>query len=204
MLDKQFIRDRSHSSVYFKGMEIYRYGFVEWHTVENFVGFDHIKARVKGSSSNFYKVSIIYDTVVDELENVDCQCLAFQKYGGLCKHCVAVLFEYVDYTSGKNKKSPAISVSKWKKSSDDSSKSQRKDQTTTPAMKELLNRHIIKRTLPLIQDSHYGKICIEPIVKCEKRSFQLEFKIGYKHMYILKDIFEFDNAMANNDDISYN
>ena len=60
-------------------------------------GRDKISALVKGSGSERYSVSGVYDNEAEELEEMSCQCLAWENYPGLCKHCVAVLLRYMDY-----------------------------------------------------------------------------------------------------------
>lgn len=58
---------------------------------------DEIVASVKGSGRNIYEVDVSIDTENDEVDTCYCECRAYAEYGGLCKHCVAVLLQYNDY-----------------------------------------------------------------------------------------------------------
>lgn len=87
------------AAAYRKGQEIYSssYKIVRLDIDHDKSGRDKISAVVKGSGSERYSVSGVYDNEAEELEEMSCQCLAWENYPGLCKHCVAVLLRYMDY-----------------------------------------------------------------------------------------------------------
>lgn len=205
MLTKSDIRRKTNTTAYSRGMDIFLANSILEFTVEEDIEFDYIKAGVKGSGRNNYEVSIVYDIKEDEVEDIYCECPAFYNYSGICKHCVAVLLEYIDYEERNN----AIEVF-VRKRAENLAKLQpmrgltgKNVETTTPAIKQLLSRHVMKRTMPIIQDCIYGKVRIEPLLQCDKNGINIEFKIGVTHMYVLKDIFSFCDALDNNENYSY-
>ena len=97
MISKTQIRYMANSSSYSKGAELYATGKVLDMDVKNMGAFDEIVASVKGSGRNIYEVDVSIDTENDEVDTCYCECRAYAEYGGLCKHCVAVLLQYNDY-----------------------------------------------------------------------------------------------------------
>ena len=97
MISKTQIRYMANSSSYSKGAELYATGKVLDMDVKNMGASDEIVASVKGSGRNIYEVDVSIDTENDEVDTCYCECRAYAEYGGLCKHCVAVLLQYNDY-----------------------------------------------------------------------------------------------------------
>ena len=48
-----------------------------------------VEAKVKGSNGEIYDVELSVDSDRGGIRRAYCDCLAFAKYNGLCKHCVA-------------------------------------------------------------------------------------------------------------------
>ena len=97
MLDQSEIRALADQNAYKRGRNLYRSDAVQEYSVEEDGGIDYIYAAVQGSGRNMYDVDLEYNMEEGWLENAHCTCPAFREYEGLCKHCVAVLFEYTDY-----------------------------------------------------------------------------------------------------------
>ncbi len=75
---------------------------------------------------------------------------------------------------------------------------------TTPLVKELLQRQTVKATLPLLKDSVYGNVELEPFLECTSQYITVEFKIGTgKTKYVLKDVFEFVGMVERGQMYSY-
>lgn len=79
------------------------------------------------------------DVEEDCLEDCECECLAFDNYDGLCKHCVAVLLEYISYCEQQN------IISEYNSKQQESLKKLQTIQKgvvrhTTPQIKELLRQ----------------------------------------------------------------
>ena len=59
--------------------------------------WDLVTARVRGSNGEVYDVEMEYSVFVDQVRTYSCECLAFENYTGMCKHCVAVALMYSDW-----------------------------------------------------------------------------------------------------------
>ena len=94
MLSREDIKKAAGYS-YSKGVELYNQNKVHSFSYDEKGRYDLIEGWVKGSSRNLYSVSINVDREKGKLEDCDCECKAFLNYGGLCKHCVAVLLAYI-------------------------------------------------------------------------------------------------------------
>lgn len=194
MISKTQIRYMANSSSYSKGAELYATGKVLDMDVKNMGASDEIVASVKGSGRNIYEVDVSIDTENDEIDTCYCECRAYAEYGGLCKHCVAVLLQYNDYGQ---------SVEKIVKGGLTHTIRKGVQMHTTPELAALLQKQAVAKSLPLIQGSTYGKVRLEPYFDFDGRTFTVEFKIGINKMYVLKDAFSFDNHIANQDDYKY-
>ena len=220
MLNKSKIRKMGNPTSYERGVTIHQSGRVRNFKVEEENEISHITAMVKGSGSNLYGVDINYDTMVDYVEDCYCDCPAFYSYAGICKHCIAVLLEYMNYESSK---APIFdfleSISSLEKhgtasanaegnvrrftSGTGNDRTSLKAPQTTPAIKELLSRQMVKKTMPLMQSQTYGKVRIDPYLECNSSYMQAEFKIGTTQMYVMKDVYAFARYMQQNANYSY-
>lgn len=62
--------------------------------------------------------------------------------------------------------------------------------TSAPLEKFMKDQHI-RRISPFMAPKLFGKVRLEPLVKCMGNSISVEFRIGVEKLYVLKDIFEF-------------
>lgn len=202
MLTETDVRRMVTASIFSRGREIFAARKVyRLQTEEMEDGEVLITAAAKGSGSNIYDVALVYNIIGDELEECSCECPAFYSYSGLCKHCVAVLLQYIRF-----KKSEDAGASYWMDAEADEVGLMRREvlqPQTTPVMKQLLGQQLMKRTAPIIHNDTYGKVRLTPYVVCDGGSFQAEFKIGITHMYVLKDIFKFAENMLETKEHSY-
>ena len=203
MISKTQIRYMANSSSYSKGAELYATGKVLDMDVKNMGAFDEIVASVKGSGRNIYEVDVSIDTENDEVDTCYCECRAYAEYGGLCKHCVAVLLQYNDYENDRDSYDYGQSVEKIVKGGLTHTIRKGVQMHTTPELASLLQKQAVAKSLPLIQGSTYGKVRLEPYFNFDGRTFTVEFKIGINKMYVLKDAFSFDVHIANQDDYKY-
>ena len=98
MITRALIQKKTNSITFSKGMDLYRMNQVKHLSVEENEESDYIEAKVKGSGSNVYEVTAAFDIEDDRIGDIYCECPAFASYSGICKHCVAVLLEYLSYT----------------------------------------------------------------------------------------------------------
>ena len=203
MISKTQIRYMANSSSYSRGAELYAAGKVLDMDVKNMGASDEIVASVKGSGRNIYEVDVSIDTENDEVDTCYCECRAYAEYGGLCKHCVAVLLQYNDYENDRDSYDYGQSVEKIVKGGLTHTIRKGVQMHTTPELASLLQKQAVAKSLPLIQGSTYGKVRLEPYFNFDGRTFTVEFKIGINKMYVLKDAFSFDVHIANQDDYKY-
>lgn len=212
MLNRSDIKSYTTTVTYARGLEVYRGGKVMLFDVENDDPFDVISASVKGSGSNIYHIGFVYDNENEMLEDIDCNCPAFESYSGLCKHCVAVMLEYTDYLGAQEshksdklkKEEEMLKLLGLKGGKNQKTAPKVKPPTTTPSIKQLLTNRQMKKTLPLLQDQTYGKVRVDAYLDIDSLSgIKLEFKVGITHMYVLKDVFSFYQSIENNVNHSY-
>ncbi len=96
VLTKTELREWAGSAAYNKGKNIYEDQKVLEFDVDEDDEKCYINAVVKGSGRNRYEVEVEHD-FMDETLEARCECPAYESWGGMCKHCVAVILEYMDY-----------------------------------------------------------------------------------------------------------
>lgn len=198
-MNRTYIKEQTYSSTYKKGSDLYYADKVWDFMVQEEEGYDFIDAMVKGSGRNIYQVTMDINRETDEMENCECECLAFMEYPVICKHCVAVLLEYTAYQGRRQtEKKKAV-----RKLEDVKGIIRGMKLSTTPELKELLNKQTLERTYPVIYREKYEKVRLEPILTLEKRESTVEFRIGIDRMYVLKDVFSFAGHMERQESFSY-
>ena len=220
MLTKAMIRKKTYTAAFDKGERLYLSGKVMEFSVDEDEEMDYIAATVKGSGRNQYEVTVDYDTEADNITDINCECPAFESYNGICKHCVATLLEYVNNIERENaqiklnlERNNALELLKSMKGSNENNKALiqnkakaapvQKQLQTTPAMKQLLADHIRRRTLDLLPHSEFGRVLLDPILRCTANQLTLEFRIGISQRYVIKDVFEFDRALEYREKVQY-
>lgn len=197
MISKAQIKYLSGAASYVRGQDVYRTGKVLDMDIQDVGASDEIIASVQGSGRNVYEVDISVNKEENEIESSYCDCPAYGEYSGICKHCVAVLLEYNDYVAEQRR---AI-VRENLEQINGVKKGMR--MRTTPELAQLLQKQAVAKSLPLIQESTYGKVRLEPSFTFDGRNFYVEFKIGAGKLYVLKDVFTFDQAMADQENYKY-
>ena len=159
-------------------------------------------SRVKGSSSNYH----VYIKVANgELDDVRCTCPDYEKSYGACKHIVATMLEFI-----RNKEYQAIFEKKeQKKNVEENHMSRNFDDERNYAFRQLIgafyrvdNNEDVEQTqskIPL----HSIKIEPKLIYHQYSRGMKLEFRIGYKQLYKIKNLTEFYDRMLNKENFKY-
>lgn len=197
MTFREQIRDLAGNQSYSRGLQIYNRGKVLRFQMENEEGNDEnvvLEAEVEGSGENVYHVSMIWNTIWEDLQESECSCPAFWEYDGICKHCVAVLLQY--YYERKNavgrtglSQIPGVKKGMARK--------------TTGSIQKLLQKEALVRSLPVIQGDICGKVRLEPHMIVDNTGISVNFKLGADRLYVLKDVFGFVRAVENHENISY-
>ena len=172
MTFREQIRDLAGNQSYSRGLQIYNRGKVLRFQMENEEGNDEnvvLEAEVEGSGENVYHVSMIWNTIWEDLQESECSCPAFWEYDGICKHCVAVLLQY--YYERKNavgrtglSQIPGVKKGMARK--------------TTGSIQKLLQKEALVRSLPVIQGDICGKVRLEPHMIVDNTGISVNFKLG--------------------------
>ena len=206
MITKSYIKQMARTSAYTKGKNIYESGRVLDFDVEEEEELDHIEATVKGSGRNSYTVSGSYDVDEEQVVDIACDCPAYAEYDGICKHCVAVLLEYRDWQEERDYydedempyydemsydvkeffRNMGISIEEKKP------QKAKRPLETTPLFKELLDKKVERKKLPLLEQDIQGKVKVEPHMEIATvNGNMVNFKVGVNQMYVVKDIVKF-------------
>lgn len=199
---RDIIMDHTTPPVYEAGLQAYQRSDVWEFHVEEDGNYDDIYGVVKGSGRKTYNTELTVNTKYNFLEDYGCECPTFYGMNGLCKHCVALLLEYGNYCSHQQK---------VREEADQKQKSLAKLQTmkkgtaakTTPALKSLLAKKGLQRSLPYTQRDQWGQVRLQPFLQLNSDGIKLEFKIGLTQMYVLKDVFSFIERLETEENYSY-
>lgn len=144
---------------------------------KEFMGFH---AAVRGSSSASYKVSASLKREDGSLYSAYCECPAFAKYEGMCKHCVAMFLHYFkdeDY---------------YLKSLEENgfSKGFEEKRRTDSGLSLILKKYEQKERQQISLSEPGGQIHLEPTLIIDRSTSNLSFRIGAAKMYVVKDVYD--------------
>lgn len=193
------IRESTYGSAYRRGKEIYETGGVFDFSYELYLEHElpmaELSARVRGNMQEYYHVSASVDEEFADVASCRCECEAFYNYDGLCKHCVAVLFAYV------NRRETA-ELLRMKKGEDQTGGAA--ELQTPKALKRLLGHYAANAGVSyLIPQGVYGKVELLPYFQLGYGYATLEFKIGIEQKYVLKNISAFLRAIEQKEKVHY-
>lgn len=201
-MDRTAIKSITYPNTYLKGRQLFEEGYVWEFEIEEDGDFDDVNAVVKGSGRNMYQVEASINTEEEEIEFIDCECPAFSEYDGICKHCVAVLLEYM------HRQEHQQSINQYAAKREESLRKLQQMQKgvvrhTAQPMKKLLENRGTKRSLPYVRQEHLGQVELVPFLYVDSEGVKVEFKLGITQLYVLKDVSEFTNRMETGEYYSY-
>lgn len=197
MITEEKLRKKVYDTTFQKGMRLYKNGRVLSMDVEEGEDRLYIHARVKGSDYNIYQVELVLDWNGDRILEKDCECPAFSSYSGLCKHCVAVLLEFIHEREPQEEKAEEESLEE---------RLQRlgvsrgvAQAAPVPAVKKLESSAGLYtllspyRTEILTDPTNQiqNQVRLEPYLNMTGDKLYVSFKIGITQMYVLKNLSEF-------------
>lgn len=161
-----------------------------------------IRSKVKGNGSD-YDVYIKVEN--NEIENVSCNCLDYEKSYGSCKHIVATMMEfaqnsqYVKIFAGENKLEQD-DISLYKKYD----KREEKYRTFKQVINAFYNPNQESTKNEEMQIIPHS-VRIEPkiIYSSLRKKLKIEFKIGTSQLYKLKKLSEFYDKMLKKENYKY-
>lgn len=208
MLTRNMLQREAGDTIYQRGLELYENGDVRNLSLKNDDLRDSVRAEVQGSGHLVYDVRLVYSWDRDYMEEYSCECAAYRNYDGMCKHCVAAALGYIDRCEdrtiagflrpGTEKGEQAIRLSGL-------GKSRVNLPETSPALAKLLQKRVLKRTLPITDTVCYGRVQLIPELKKTDDGTTLTFSIGTEdsYKYVLKDVFAFVRALEQNESFPY-
>ena len=216
MISKSTIKQLAHSRSYQRGLDIYRMDQVLDMDLDEFRDEDgsrmaSINAWVEGSYGNEYQVTATVNETESSLLEISCECPAFEQYDGICKHCVAVLLDYLDRRSDQTlfeaeddlrRLMEYLGVQKGM-SGIEPGRTTPKKRSTDKNIKELLSRYSLRDRAAYLPESRAGMVTLEPILICDGRQFSLRFRLGIRKLYILKNVYKFVKDMEDLSTVSY-
>ena len=135
------IRGEAHPASYRRGKELQETGGVFDFTYDMYLSKElpmaDVSAKVRGNDQEYYDVSATVDEEFGDVTEYRCNCEASYNYGGMCKHCIAMLLHYL------SQRSP-MDILRVKQ---ENGKTEKKEVVpkeallhTTPSLKSLLNQ----------------------------------------------------------------
>ncbi len=190
MLNRTDIRRECHRVTFERGESLNQRGAVhglEWHWAQE-DGFDvvRIRAQVEGDSGKIYEVNVGVDEEYREILDHTCTCPAWNNYSGLCKHCAAVLFAYLEERKKGGKGSGKTPT-----------------RFTSAGFQELLDRYAQNAWKGPEGSCVEGQVRLEPSFELRNDKICLSFRVGISRMYVLKNIGSFVYSVAAKERVRY-
>lgn len=197
-MKKADIRKWARMASYQRGYDIFREGKVlRLEQSEKGESRISLSGDVKGSGRNIYLSEVEYDKKTDRLTDYYCDCPAYDAYPSLCKHCVALLFSHLEEQERRER-----TLSRQKAQAE-LKKYKGITVTTTPSIREILQKRAMRQALPIVQRKTYGKVRLEATLSPKYNGFQVEFRIGIDRMYVMKNVFDFADSMRDHAGFAY-
>ena len=156
---------------------------VEYYDQDNF----EVHARVDGNE--LYETHIKVDN--GEIEDISCDCIDYYNTYGVCKHTLATMLEFQDFKI-EDKYHTNTTSNKYA--------------GFNQIVKTLYNEELEEIDSEIeVEQKNEGTIKIEPQILLDRytREMKIEFKIGDKRMYKLKNLSEFYERMINGEYFKY-
>lgn len=230
MFTREMLEREAGGTIYLRGEELYDNGSVEDISVKYDILTEVVRAGVKGSGRITYNVELEYNWELEHFESYSCGCAAYRNYDGMCKHCVALALKYIDYCkdqtiAGRLQSEKTEGESRYARYLTDYLDSQmeldypremqrftasragrnRQQLPTSPALAKLLQTRVLKRTLPIVDETCYGRIELVPKFRKMYGETTLQFSVGTVdgRKYVIRDIPAFQRAMSRSESFSY-
>ncbi len=201
MLTLADVKNIAFDKVFKKGLELQRLGNVKEFEYSicsvNESPVAEIEAKVREDEDTYTKTSVTVDEDYADINEYSCDCEEIFHYEGLCRHCVAVLAEYIQRRRVKE----VLDV-KWNKTPN----IQRGfHQQTSSGMKNILDRYAMQGTSKyLLSETTRGKVELFPyFTSYTSRTGTLQFKIGINQKYVVKSLSSFLDSVHKAERVKY-
>lgn len=153
----------------------------------NYSNLFQIRAKVRGSNRSDLDIEMYVDEEEDKIYGAFCHCRDFDSGIGLCKHCVAVLLEYLFrrdngklYEEGKGP-----------------------TRCTDIKLLEIMDMVARRDKVKYFIGEYNRKVSIEPYIKSDWEGIRVSFRIGVNQMYVMKSLADFASAMYEREQLCY-
>ena len=171
-----------------KAYELFRNGNIGDLKIQKQDPLIYISARIKASQRIPYRMCATVNETTNRIIEYSCDCPANEEYSGLCKHCMAMLMTY---------------IAKRDETQKDAIPTKQSLPITSNVVKKMLNHYITQEKIPFIQREIYGKVKLVPILNYQSNHLFLEFKVGVSKLYIVKNIYDFVEAVKYSSEYTY-
>ena len=145
-----------------------------------------IRAKIKGNNIGDFDTEAVVDEAVGSIEKAKCNCIAYTANTGLCKHCVAMLLEYIDQRDGSEVKSLSVL-----------------DRYTDEGFAFILEKFSLSKRVEYIQPDITGKVQVIPELYSDAATLETSFKIGINNFYLIKNLKNFVREIKNIEKVKY-
>lgn len=146
-----------------------------------------IQAQVRGTNHSNLEIELYVDEEENDIFGAFCPCREFDTLDGICKHCVAVLLEYIArrdsgrlYGQGEGP--------------------ERGTDERLSEMMDLISRRDKAR---FFVGQYNRRVSIEPYIYSDWNDVRVSFKIGDGQMYVMKNLADFAAAMNERGQLYY-
>lgn len=201
MLTLEDIKNITFDKNFKKGMELQRMSCVKEFEYSIYSVNDstmaEVCAKVRDGVDSYMNTSVTVEEDYADISEYRCDCDEILKYDGLCRHCVAILAEYVQHRRVKE----VLDV-KWNK---ETNIQRGFHQQTSLGMKNILSRYAMQGTSRyLLPEFTRGSVELVPYFSCyTNRTASLDFKIGMEQKYVVKNISSFLSSVQQAEKVRY-
>ena len=197
MIQKDQIKKMcDNSKVYSRGEQLFKKDAVDYVNKHTFYidgkEIVQIEAEVQGSGAYMYDVEAQVCEEDSKIVGTFCSCPAFFSYDGICKHCVALLLRYIQ-ERGKEQLAMESSISRG----------MIPPRSSSSGVSKLLAAYKQKERLSVQQNQIKGTVELVPELYMSYGQVNVEFRIGSKRKYVLKNTHTFADAMNQGELVSY-
>lgn len=215
MVQLKAIRKEASAPSYTRGNQLYLQGEVMDFQMERNGRYLEAGAWVTGSYDNRYQVELTYDTKRDIFTEYYCECPAYARYEGMCKHCVATALELMEREAqAEVRMEPEAQLDPLKGGTPAAGKVQqekkivpmperRVEAPSDTAVLNMIYTSSMKEKARYFQPEMTGNVRLIPTLHHDGDGWKVDFKIGVKQFYVLKDITALVKAMKNGDWVEY-
>ncbi|NBH18985.1 hypothetical protein D3Z55_16405 [Clostridiaceae bacterium] len=196
MISLKPIRENAGPPAYTRGNQVYKRGLVHEFTSANQGSLIEAEAQVEGSHDNSYHVKLVYDRVADDFLEYSCECEAFYTYNGMCKHCVGTALELLEQEQGQAGKESSTEFMGWK--------IRENLQETDRQVADFIRSRSTKEKSRFFQAEVTGRMELIPTLHYwDRQGWQVEFRIGADHFYVVKNISAMVDAVRDQAHVEY-